>query len=169
MRLLFKLQKKYPDIIFKHLNMIDINNLKQKYDGIICFGNTLVHLEYEQIETFLHQAYQVLNNEGKLLIQILNFDYIKGYDIKYLPIIQNDRIRFERKNNFNGRVLFNTKLTVKSTGEYIENMIPLTPIKKQELNDMLQNEGFGNIKFYSAFDKKPYDILAISLLISCVK
>jgi hypothetical protein len=46
-------------------------------DGILCFGNTLVHLPDEAaIASFLWQSHQLVNPSGKLLIQILNYEYI---------------------------------------------------------------------------------------------
>ena len=162
-------RKRYSSIKFEELNMLDIQSLNEKFDGIITFGNTLVHLTGENIERFIRQAYEALNQEGKLLIQTLNYDYILNDEVFTLPVIDNELITFERSYQIKDEFLFHTKLTIKSSGEVIENKIVLTPIRKNSLVNLLKEAGFKNIRVYSSFTKKKYNYRDLPLVISCSK
>jgi glycine/sarcosine N-methyltransferase len=72
-----------------------------------------------------------------------------------LPTIENDRVRFERTYRYNdgGSITFRTILTVKGTGLVVKNEVPLYPLRKGEVEDLLSNAGFGAISFYGDFRK----------------
>ena len=160
-------QKRYPYIAFEALNMLELNTLEKKFDGIVCFGNTLVHLDIQQIDTFVKQCHETLNKNGKLLIQILNYDNVLDNKITALPIIDNDHIKFARKYNLGERLDFITDLTIKATGETISNSINLTPIRKDELSAILTNAGFTNIEFYGSFGRTELKVGSLPLVVSC--
>ena len=162
-------RKRYNNIRFEELNMLNIQSLDEKFDGVITFGNTLVHLTKKEIKSFISSIYEALNQNGKLLIQILNYDYILDDEIFTLPIIDNEFITFERSYETKDDFLFHTKLTIKSSNEIIENKIALTPIRKDILVDSLKEAGFKNINVYSSFSKKEYNYKDLPLVISCNK
>ena len=67
------------------------------YDGIICFGNTLVHLSnIKDIELFIRKAYDLLHINGIMAIQIINYSRIFDQEINHLPTIENAKIQFIR-------------------------------------------------------------------------
>lgn len=162
-------RKRYSNIKFEELNMLNIQSLDEKFDGVITFGNTLVHLTKEDIMGFIRNVYEVLNQGGRLLIQILNYDYILDNEIFTLPIIDNEFITFERSYEVKDEFLFHTRLTIKSSDEVIENKIVLTPIRKDLLVNYLEEAGFKNINVYSSFSKKAYNYKDLPLVISCTK
>ncbi len=162
-------RKRYSSIRFEELNMLDIQSLNERFDGIISFGNTLVHLTEKDIKTFVHRAYEALNQKGKLLIQTLNYDYILDDEIYTLPVIDNELITFERSYQIKDEFLFHTKLTIKPSNEVIDNKIVLTPIRKKSLVNILKEAGFKKINVYSSFDKKEYNCKDLPLVISCIK
>ncbi|GLI57810.1 hypothetical protein PM10SUCC1_33240 [Propionigenium maris DSM 9537] len=162
-------RKRYGHIKFEKLNMLNIQSLNEKFDGVIAFGNTLVHLTKKEIISFIKSVYEVLNQDGKLLIQILNYDYILDNEIFTLPIIDNEFITFERSYETRDEFLFHTRLTIKSSDEVIENKIVLTPIRKDILVNYLEKVGFKNINVYSSFSKKAYSYKDLPLVISCTK
>lgn len=133
---------------------------KKSVEGIICFGNTLVHLNsLDQIANFLKQSKAILKSKGKLLIQIVNYDRILENNTKQLPIIENDEILFERNYCFRkseNKIDFNTRLTVKSTQQIIENSIELLPLLKNELTLLFKNAGFENYNYYGNFNQELY-------------
>ncbi|MBT3756770.1 MAG: hypothetical protein HOG24_10880, partial [Candidatus Cloacimonetes bacterium] len=126
-------------------------------DGIICFGNTLVHLsDAKDIEGFLKKAYDLLNDGGIIAIQIINYSRIFSQKIDHLPTIENDKIQFVRNYKITRKprnVQFKTELTIKETNEIIENKIGLFPIFPDELYKMMQKIGFSNIQQFSDFSK----------------
>ena len=87
------------EVITREMDMLRLKfNFPEKYfDAVICFGNTLVHLDsITQIRDFLQQCAHLLKNDGILFLQILNYHYILSQKVDELPLIDNDQIRFER-------------------------------------------------------------------------
>ena len=108
------------------------------FDTVICFGNTLVHLDSNtEIRTFLNHTARLLKPGGKLLLQILNYDYILDKKISELPLIETSRLHFTRHyilpNGGQQKIEFKTILTDKFSSEIVENNVPLLPIRKKEL------------------------------------
>jgi len=162
-------KQRYKGIQFDALNMLELDTLDETFDGIICFGNTLVHLEMKDIETFISKCYSSLKSGGSLLIQILNYDNILDNEIDELPLIDNEHIRFERTYEIGDRLKFVTELTVKTDNERIKNAIYLTPIRKAELEEILISAGFDDIKYFGSFAKTPLKDNSLPLVASCKK
>lgn len=162
-------KKRYPKPIFYELNMLNIDMLTEEYDGIICFGNTLVHLDYEQIRIFIDKAYKKLKSNGIILIQILNYDYILDEKISVLPQIDNPIVTFEREYQHGKKFMFNTKLKIKKENKIIENSIELYPIRKNTILKILTEAGFENIEIYGDFEKKPLRYQSLPLIIKACK
>ena len=163
---------KAENVDFHHLNMVEIGSFfaPKTYDAILCFGNTLVHLaNLEEITRFLGLAKSLLRPGGKLLMQIINYDRILNLNIKSLPTLDADDIRFVRNYHYRNenqqddrdsvdphQIEFETILTVKSTGQVIRNQIPLFPIRKIALENRLLQAGFTNLHFFGNFKGDPF-------------
>jgi len=158
-------------IQFQQTSMLKLNAFidKNTLDGIICFGNTLVHLNsLDEIADFLQQSKAFLKSNGKLLFQIVNYDKIIEKNIKQLPIIKNDEIIFERNYYYRkseNKIDFNTRLTVKLPQQIIENSIELLPVLKNELAILLKNAGFNNCNYYGNFNQESYSIDSPALIV----
>jgi len=129
-------------------------------------------LSTADVETFIDASFKVLASEGKLAIQILNYDYILDQQIKTLPLIENEEVRFERNYEFKTNsdlIDFNTKLTVKSTGQEIKNTTQLLPIRRTELQDYLQKAGFTQIEFFGNFKADPLTETSLPLIVTALK
>ncbi|MCP4138161.1 MAG: class I SAM-dependent methyltransferase [bacterium] len=128
-------------------------------DAVLCTGNTLVHLQTpEKIEQFIKSVYALLKKDGIFILQILNYDHIISNNVEDLPLIDTNKVRFERKYSYDkdhNKMYFHTRLTVKETLEEIENGIYLYPLRYSEINTMLQNTGFSEIDYFSSFHKEP--------------
>lgn len=163
--------RKLNSLQFHQLSMLELNQKfdKNSFDGIICFGNTLVHLNsLDQVMDFLKQAKSILKSDGKLLIQLVNYDRILSKQIKELPLIENDEILFERKYHYNtetNSIDFNTLLTVKSTHQQIKNSVVLLPILKSALEQLLKKAGFQNSNFFGNFKGEMYDLDSPALIV----
>lgn len=151
----------------------DMLNISRKFDtdsfeGISCFGNTLVHLlSRETIFDFIQQCRKLLKPEGKLLIQIINYDRILDNNIPGLPTIENEHIRFVRRYNYspeNGLINFDTDLLVKSEGRTLRNSVPLYPLRKSELEKALRDAGFEQLKFCGNFKAQTYTPESLPLI-----
>jgi len=165
---------KNKNIHFQQMDMLNIaNNFKTDYfDGIVTFGNTLVHiLDNKDIEKFLLSAHQTLKKGGIIAIQILNYQNIVDNKIDTLPLIENEEIKFERKYQFrkDKHVDFITSLTIKNENQTIKNSIELNPIYGDTLKILLKKAGFTQIKVYGNFKMDLLKRDSIPLIIKGVK
>jgi glycine/sarcosine N-methyltransferase len=169
---------KQEDSMFPVFEQLDMRQIEERFpeayfDTVICFGNTLVHLlSDEDIRKFIQSAFKVLSPEGKLTIQILNYQHILENHIKSLPLIDNEYIRFERNYEFgneSGLIDFNTKLTVKSTDQEIGNSTKLYAIRQNKLQEILKEAGFLNIEYFGGFNREPLTAKSLPLVLTCMK
>ena len=153
-------------IVVQPLNMLDIDQLAI-FDNIVCIGNTLPHLDSKtSVQLFLQKAYGQLSQGGKLILQLVNFQkYFAQQQDDYLgnlPLIANDKVKFERFYYLNkeGKIRFKTILE-----DTIENEELLQPIFADELIQWLTQIGFQTINLYGNFKKDPFDPNASMALI----
>lgn len=162
-------KSRFPEVDFLTLNMLDIGSLSGMYDGIVCFGNTLVHIDHSDVQDFLNKAHNKLLNGGKILMQIVNYDYILGNMVDELPLIDNDEVRFERYYDHGDKFIFRGKLEVKRSGLQFESEVELFPILSNELTAMLEEAGFGDIMLFGSFDGEVFNNSSRALIVSGVK
>jgi SAM-dependent methyltransferase len=149
-----------PHLRFRQLDMRVLSSAfpPGSFDKVLCFGNTLVHLEKQSdVLSFLKAGRELLRGEGSLLLQILNYDRILAKRLPGLPTIENDRIKFERIYRYpeEHHILFRTVLTVKASGAVVENEVPLYPLKVGEMEMFLKEAGFSEIRFFGSFRRDP--------------
>lgn len=157
-------------LVFEKSDMLAVG---KHYPGkpsqlVVTLGNTLVHLRRNEIKTFVSGVYEHLGAGGHLLIQIINYDRIVGNNLSGLPTIDNDKITFVRKYDLSSlpqRLMFETKLTIKHTGETIENSIPLTPLLASELQSILEDAGFAISAVYGNFKGEQYTADSYALVV----
>lgn len=157
---------------------LDMMNLRKQFgegsfDGLLCFGNTLVHLpDRLSISEFLLQAGIVLKGKGKLLLQIINYDRILDQDVRSLPTIETENCSFVRNYHYDSKahlVDFETSLRIKASGESIQNKIRLYPLRKTELHSMLLDAGFSSISYFGNFKRDPLERNSVPMVIeACI-
>lgn len=161
--------------VFGQLDMRLINERfpESYFDTILCFGNTLVHLQDDdEILKFTNAAHQTLVPGGKLSIQILNYKHILKNQVKSLPLIDNSTIRFERNYRFTeGSHLldFDTKLTIKASGEEIVNSVKLYALTREKLQELLEKSGFSEFEYFGSFKSDPLQETSLPLILVCKK
>jgi len=160
------------NIDFLNMSMLDIDTQfpYNTFDFVICFGNTVVHLQnINEIELFFHKVKKILVHGGKFLFQIINYDNVLDNKLMGLPTIDNNRIKFERNYSIdsNNMIDFSTNLTIKNSGEEIVSSIKLFPARKQQIENALLNAGFKDVKLYSSFTKKEYSRDSLPLIFEC--
>lgn len=160
---------------FMRLDMMKLRKQfgEGSFDGLLCFGNTLVHLPNQlSISDFLQQARIVLKGEGKLLLQIINYDRILDQDVRSLPTIETENCSFVRNYLYDSKahlVDFETRLIIKASGESILNNIRLYPLRKAELHSMLLDAGFSSISYFGNFRRDPLERNSIPLVVeACI-
>ena len=122
-------------------NMLDLETDFQsgKFDVVLCFGNTLVHLQtLGLIQQMLNGVFTVLKPGSRFLLQILNYDFILGEQVSTLPTIETENIRFIRNYRFeenNPLIQFQTKLVMLKENKTISNETLLFALKSAELKE----------------------------------
>lgn len=147
----------------------------KKYDMIYCIGNSLVHLQsLREIESLMKEIFGMLNEKGKLIIQIINYDRIFKFNVDSLPLIarEDKGVTFIRKYDYNKeeeKLYFNTEIVIDKEGEEkrYSNSIPLLPVRSFELVDGLKSSGFSEIKLYGdftgrEFNEESYPLIAVA-------
>ncbi|HKJ78924.1 MAG TPA: class I SAM-dependent methyltransferase [Prolixibacteraceae bacterium] len=152
-----KSQKRHKNLQFQTGDMLELEKDfdKNQFDVVLCFGNTLVHLPNKTaVIKMLHGVESTLKPGGKLLLQILNYDYILNEKITELPLIETENVKFIRNYNFEEdlvHVKFQTGLHLKKSGEVIFNETTLLALKSGDLLDLLHQSGFKDIHLHANF------------------
>lgn len=147
--------------------------IKERFDCIFCIGNSIVHIgSAEEITKALSQMNGLLEDDGSLVLQIINYDRILKYGINELPSIRNNEIglEFVRKYEYNRArniINFNTTLTVAAGNRKEEfiNTVELLPLASSDMRNALEEAGFGNIEFYGDFSGAEYNVDSYMLVV----
>ncbi|SHJ63787.1 Methyltransferase domain-containing protein [Anaerobranca californiensis DSM 14826] len=140
-------------------NMLEIDELKEKFDLAYCIGNSLPHLvEKSLIKEFIQKVFGILRDNGKLVLQTVNYDnnpkslktiVNKEKDIKFIRNYQYSIVDGERIVDFctilEGR---DFKLTGK---------VQLYPIKSYQLIEILKEVGFKEIELFGSFNREEFN------------
>jgi cyclopropane fatty-acyl-phospholipid synthase-like methyltransferase len=129
------------------------------FDSLLSLGNTLVHLSSpEEIEEFFRGAHGVLRSGGRMLLQILNYDYILDERITRLPLIETQHHRFHRRYEFDddaGLIKFRGVLEEQGSGMRIESVTRLYPLRSRQLKELLNAHGFAVQSEYGSYSYGP--------------
>jgi glycine/sarcosine N-methyltransferase len=160
---------------FREGDMLELekNFPAASFDGVLCFGNTLVHLpSIELVGQVIKSVFKILKPGGKFLLQILNYDYIAGEKVSSLPVIDTEDFTFIRKYEFekdNPLFRFKTDLILKRNYQLISNETWLLALKSMDLKKLLKKVGFTETEFYSDFKGTPLGGKHLPLVGSCQK
>ncbi len=126
-----------------------------KFDMVISFGNTFANIEKESFQPSIRKCYDLLNEQGSLFIQVLNYKLIIKEKKRIVNITESEKyffIRFydfdEDKINFN--ILKFSKANPKENNLITTSVFPYTAI---DFNNSLLKTGFNSVKIYSDFNK----------------
>ncbi len=143
-------------------DMVKVNEkLQPKFNMAFCIGNSMAHLEnIQQIKEFLVNTRTMLENDGSLILQIINYDRIILREIKSLPTIENKDIGLSFERNYEYRkeskkIAFKTRLTVE--GKSLDNEVLLYPVRQDELTEALGDVGFKKLKLFGDFNGSGFD------------
>lgn len=121
----------------------------QNYDAIFCMGNSLAHTQSQKkLKKIIKNFYKLLNPNGILFIQILNYDRILLNREIIQSIKASDETIFIRFYAFCGKYIDFHILTINRNGKTIQYKIQTTrlrPIKQKEIIMLLKEIGFKKI------------------------
>jgi len=159
------------NVSFYNSSMTEISNFfpESGFDMIICWGNTIPHLNNEnEIKKFITSSYNILKPGGTLSIQLLNHKKILDDNIKNLPVKETDEYIFKREFEYSNDdfLKFNATVVLKDTGKIIKNYSLHRMIKHSDLSLLLTESRFGNIKTYTDFEFKEFSGNEMSYIIN---
>ena len=126
------------------------NNIHEKYDAIICLGNSFTHLfDEKDRRKAMAEFYSVLKSDGVLILDQRNYDGMleKGYSSKHKFYYTGDIVA-EPESVEEDMVRFKYQFKDKST--YHLNFFPL---KKNYMHNLLNEAGFRDVKTYADFQE----------------
>ncbi len=126
----------------------DIHN---KYDAVICLGNSLTHLFSEQDRRkALAEFYSALKHDGVLILDQRNYDGIldNGFTSKHVYYYCGDNVSAEPEYVDEGLARFRYRFPDNS--EYHLNMYPL---RKDYVRKLMSQVGFQQVKTYADFQE----------------
>lgn len=160
-----------PGISYIHTDMMNIDERFgfSAFDAVTCFGNTLAHLPSRgAVSAFCGKSSYVLEPEGMLIVQLLNYDRIIAKNIRELPPLESDEAVLKRRyEHRDGRMLFIVELTDKTTGAVLENSTELYPIGRYQVADILDIAGFRNISWYGSAQGAPLTEDSFAIMAVC--
>jgi len=135
--------------------------LKQSFDGLLCLGNSLPHLlSEEDLRRTLESFFALLNDGGRVVIQILNYSRILRDQERIVHISQEGDKQFIRFYDFIDPLIRFNLLTIhwqqqKASHQLIST--ELYPYRREELEKTLQQAGFTNLEYFGNMQFAPYD------------
>lgn len=157
------------------LDMNKVETLNDTFDVVICIGNSLVHLpNKEEIESLIKKLYNMLEKDGVLIIQIVNYDRVLENNVKALPTIsrEDEGVTFVRNyENKNGKILFKSKLIISRDNEekIYDNVVELYPLQSRELELILKEAGFKSTDLYGDFNGGEHSLNSMATVVSATK
>lgn len=142
----------------------------RSFDGVLCLGNTLVHLpDKSTVEALLADVYALMSAAGVFVVQILHYEWIIAGKVAALPLIDTAHVVFHCDYVWEEGVLhFKTTLTGKADGSETYGDIVLLPLLTAELAEMLRLRGFTDLRHYGDYDGGPLkDDSLVSIIVCC--
>ena len=163
----------FPEIKFLRENMLNIDRHFEadQQPLMVCFGNTLVHLDStDSMHVFLEKAYNILALGGKILLQFINYDRIIDQNIQALPTLSNDDLTFVRDYSLVDvtKLKFTATLTLHAYRQSIQNSQFLYPLRKADFEALAQNAGFST-QAYGSFKSEPWSENSLQSIFVCTK
>ncbi|TGE32406.1 class I SAM-dependent methyltransferase [Desulfosporosinus sp. Sb-LF] len=161
-----KAQKTASSASFSVADMRDLSSINERFDGIVCLGNTLAHVSGE-IE--LKQVLAQFREKGdRLLLQIVNYDRILAQQIKELPFIKTEHLFFYRlyTHRADGKLDFAMKIEFPATRQVVSGVNILFPITCDILKNALMDTGWEVSKLWGNFERKPWTVDSPATILS---
>ena len=138
--------------------------LKDRFDAVICLGNSLPHLlSKRDLKKTLQNIYNLLNPGGVFILQNRNYDKILKKKIRFMaPNIvetQDGRVVFVRLLDFlKDKMLFNLVTFRQKEGKWSfqTKSTLLRPILRKEIESLLSGQGFKKQKIYGDYNFSPF-------------
>ena len=130
-----------------------------KFDIVISIGNTFANIERESFQSSIKKCYDLLNEQGILFIQVLNYKMIIKEKKRIVNITESEEnffIRFYdfKEDDIKFNILKFSKANPKENNLITTSVIPYIAI---DFNNSLLKTGFNSVKIYSDFNKNEFN------------
>lgn len=134
--------------------------IHQKFEAVFCLGNSIPHLlTREDLNRALQNFREVLQPEGTLVVQLLNYHRVLSRKQRIINITRIGEREFIRFYDFVGnRLVFNI-LRIDWSGEkalHQINSAELFPYLKEDLETALRENGFSNPEYFGDMKFSPF-------------
>jgi SAM-dependent methyltransferase len=144
---------------FYNYSFTDIGKLKGPYDFAFCIGNSLSYLPHKLVGPFFKDIYKLINNNGHLLIQVVNWDkYRQTGTMEFNVETLADGSTFHRAYEDTGQstVIFHT--AIKKDGGVLNSWSDtLFPKYLDDMRKHITETGMTMIEVFGDFEKSPFD------------
>ncbi len=141
----------FPHLLFHHMSMVEFLTQSKTYQLITCFGNTLPHLNQDELHLFFHNLKKSLHPQGYALIQLLNYTHILNEKPHMLKPILFEGGSFIREYTYHEKsITFQT--TLKLQESITTDQTTLYPYTKDQLVAIIEKHHL-SVKAYADFDQ----------------
>jgi SAM-dependent methyltransferase len=153
----------YPNARIEEGAFADLPRLAAiPFDLLLCLGNSLVHVPQDAAARFLSDAASASSSNGRLLLQILNYERLFRNGVTELPLLRSEDGTAELRRRYawedRRKISFQTTLRLSTPeGPMISrNEIPLYPLYPEELWETVSAAGFGEVRFFGDFARAEF-------------
>lgn len=150
-------QKNDKNVFFSVADMTSITS-EIPVQGIYMIGNSMVHAEsLQEVQEMITRYYSLLDEQGTLILQLVNYERVLNKGITILPLIKNDKVTFHREYYFNQDYDLQFQTILEIGKERTIDRVTLFPLTKPLLEKVLITTGFHQLKWFGSYEEKPYD------------
>ncbi len=138
-----------------------------KFDLVVSLGNTFANIPFIKIAISVAKLFKLLKKDGRVLIQILNYEKILKEKERIVNITKKDEEYFIRFYDFGNKDLAFNILKFNSDQISRKELIStkIFPYTSKEFKKVFKEAGFKKIELFGGLDKKPFDAKASSDLV----
>ncbi len=126
---------------------------------VVSLGNTFANIPKERFLKSLKRCYDILKPNGKLVIQVLNYEKILADKQRIVNITESADKYFIRFYDFTTEHIVFNILTFSKTDPGQNKLIStkIYPHSRENIESGLERAGFNSVQFYSDFQLAPYN------------
>ena len=130
-----------------------------RFDLVVSLGNTLANIPFTKIEKSVAKLFKLLKKDGRVLIQILNYEKILKEKERIVNITKKDDEYFVRFYDFGKKDLTFNILKFISDQTKKKELIStkIFPYTSKEFKKVFKEAGFKKIELLGGLDKKAFD------------
>ncbi len=159
-------EEKEIDIEFQCLRLTDFaSKIQQRFDSVVCLGNTLPHLLNEDdVKHLFQQTIESMKPTGLAVFHLLNYARYMAIKKRDFPvktrIVDGREYLFIRSYDYQPDWLsFNFTVAVKEEDTWTSrsHQVKHIPWQKVQLVDLARESGFSQVMCYGGYDFSEFD------------